>query len=73
VTLSHQHSPTDVVRLDLGRGSISALQCLNYRLVQNSAPYACTYLEAFITPKLSPNYADPLFRAVGYNAILALY
>ena len=35
--------------------------------MQNSAPYVCTYLESFITP----DYADPLFRAVGYNANLA--
>ncbi len=31
-------------------------------------------LESFITPELVvPNYANPLFRAVGYNAILALF
>ena len=26
--------------------------------MQNSAPYVCTYLESFITPKLRRNYAD---------------
>ncbi len=53
--LSHQHSPMDVGRLDLGRDraqgqvlaqeyATAALQCQNYRLVQNSAPYdVCTY------------------------------
>ncbi len=53
--LSHQHSPMDVERLDLGRDrdqdqvlapeyATAALQYYNYRL--------CTYLESFITPEL---------------------
>ncbi len=78
--LSHQHSPMDVVRLDLG------LTELRTKSWHRSKPFQrcnvkttglCKTLHLMSVPIWSllylRNYANPLFRAVGYNAILALY